>query len=52
MDSYQPDKTARKARVITFEVRSQSYDLNVFVSPAEGEGAHAHRLDVPPKVPD
>jgi hypothetical protein len=41
VDADQPDQVARKARVATFEVRSQSYDLNVFVSRAEGEG-HTH----------
>jgi hypothetical protein len=40
-DADQPDKTAQKARTVTFEVRSQSYDLNAFVSRAEGE-EHTH----------
>jgi hypothetical protein len=37
VDSQRKDGGARKVRVATFEVRSPSYDLNVFVNRAEGE---------------
>jgi hypothetical protein len=50
-DADQPADAARKARVFTFEVRSQSYDLNVFASRAEGE-RHTHViLTFDPKEP-
>ncbi len=40
-DAGPPDKAARKGRVAAFEVRSHGYDLDVFLSRAEGEG-HTH----------
>ena len=41
----------QEARVVTFEVRSQCYDLSVFVNRVEGEG-HTHLvLTFDPKEP-
>ena len=49
VDAGQPDGKPRKARDATFAVRSQGYDLNVFVSRAEGEAYTHITLTLDPK---
>ena len=49
VDAGQPDGKPRKAQAATFEVRSQAYDLNVFVNRVEGEGYTHITLTLDPK---
>jgi hypothetical protein len=50
-DSTQPDGKSRKVRILTFEVRQQGHNVNVFVNRVDGE-SHTHiTLSLEPKEP-